>query len=243
MLAGATSGSYDHVSHGPPRAHLNVSSSFRGAARRFRAPSCARAGGARAAPSAKPRAESAAHVQFERKTAPRPARPTRYDRAAARDGGRNDPARRRSRRARARAVRSLQQCERGRRRCARLAVRLQAGAPRRPPPRPSRDRCAPAGPLTPCELVRPIIISSTPRPRAGALRRAAMDMVIGRELLCLAARVAERTLPHVPTTSFSSRESLGARSRLSSRRNYPLEGRLESWCRGTREERVRSSVA
>ena len=32
----------------------------------------------------------------ERKIAPRPAQPTRYDRAAARDGGRNDPARRRS---------------------------------------------------------------------------------------------------------------------------------------------------
>ena len=54
------------------------------------APSCARAGGARAAPSAKPRAESAVHVPFERKTTPHPARPTRYDRAAARDGGRKN---------------------------------------------------------------------------------------------------------------------------------------------------------
>jgi hypothetical protein len=38
-----------------------------------------------------------------------------------------------------------------------------------------------------CELVRPIVISSTPRPRAGGLRRAAMDADIGRELLCRAA--------------------------------------------------------
>ena len=74
----------------------------------------ARVAGARGASSSVMVATAAACPRGppERKIAPRPARPTRYDRAAARDGGRNDPGRRRSSAgARARAVRSLQQRE------------------------------------------------------------------------------------------------------------------------------------
>ena len=118
-----------------PRYVLLMMASYERRGRRL-----ARVAGARGAYSSVMVATAAACPRGppERKIAPRPARPTRYDRAAARDGGRNDPAPRRSSAgARTCAFRSQQlrtgHALGGRRQCARLAVRAQAGAPRRPP--------------------------------------------------------------------------------------------------------------
>ena len=83
-----------------------------------------------------------------------------------------------------------------------------------PSARPSRDRCAPAAPFTPCELLTPIIISCTPRPRALELRPAAMDAFISRELRGVdrAVRRKEADLAHSSVSVDIARVQYGAES-------------------------------